>query len=181
MAMRGNEDGLLDLESMALEMPVVEGHPNRRAFRGVLTTVDVASDRPPSGARGHRVMLTAAAMESALASLLGMAVDYTPTLDGHDARRKVGIITSAELRARQGGLGQQLEIAGYLFEKDFPEIVAEIGATGRQLLGMSYEIADVRVVDANAAIWVIREFTFTGAAILRQAKAAYRETSVELS
>jgi len=166
---------------MALEMPEVAGHPNRRRFKGVLTTVDIASDRAPSGARGHRVLLTASATELALPSLLGMAVDYTPELDGHDARRKVGIITTAELSARSRGAGQQLEVAGYLFEKDFPEIVSEIGSKGRMTLGMSYEIADVRVVDAEAAVWVIREFAFTGAAVLKRSRAAYAETWVELN
>ena len=170
---------LIELESMALEMPEVQGHPNRRSFRGILTTVDVASDRAPSGARGHRVLLTGKSVEAALPSLLGMAVDYTPELDGHDARRKVGVITGAELVARKGS-GQQVEVTGHLFEKDFPEIVAEIASKGRAVLGMSYEIADVRVVDANAAIWVIRDFTFTGAAVLKRTKAAYGETWVEL-
>lgn len=170
---------LIELESMALEMPEVQGHPNRRSFRGILTTVDVASDRAPSGARGHRVLLTGKSVEDALPSLLGMAVDYTPELDGHDARRKVGVITGAELVVRKGA-GQQVEVTGHLFEKDFPEIVAEIASKGRAVLGMSYEIADVRVVDANAAIWVIRDFTFTGAAVLKRTKAAYGETWVEL-
>ncbi len=171
--------GELELESMAVELPAVEGHPNRRPFRGVLTSVDVASDRPPSGARGHRVLLTSASVEKALPSLLGMAVDYTPELDGHDARRKVGVITEAELRER-AGRGQALEISGFLYEKDFPEIVAEIERSGRASLGMSYEIAEVRVVDASAAIWVVSEFTFTGAAVLKRNKAAYAETWVEL-
>src|SRR3569832_2666110 len=117
----GSRMELMELESMALEMPVVDGHPNRREFRGELTTVDLPSDRAPSGARGHRVMLTAAAVEAALPSLLGMAIDYTPELDGNDARRKVGIITSAELMPRRSGVGQQLDVEGYLFEKDFPE------------------------------------------------------------
>ena len=38
----------LSLESMAIEMPAVDGHPNRAGFRGVLTIVDVASDKSPS-------------------------------------------------------------------------------------------------------------------------------------
>ena len=42
----------IELESMAIEMPVVAGHPNREAFRGVLTLVDVASDKPPAGREG---------------------------------------------------------------------------------------------------------------------------------
>src|SRR5437588_5502714 len=72
-------------------------HPNRMPFRGVLTILDASSDRPPAGARGHRVVLTRAAAEAALPSLIGMAVDFTAGFDGHDARRKVGIITSAEI------------------------------------------------------------------------------------
>src|SRR5271167_3509299 len=87
----------LQLEAMALAMPAVAGHPNRLAFHGMLTLVGVASQRAPSGARGHRVMLTRRATEKALPSLLGMALDYTPALDAHDARRKIGVITAAEI------------------------------------------------------------------------------------
>ncbi len=176
----------IELESMAIEMPAVEGHPNREAFRGVLTLVDVTSDRAPSGARGHRVVLTRAAAEEALASLLGMALDYSPTLDRHDARRKVGVITRAEI------VGRKLELGGHLFAKDFPEIVAEIGKSGRmrlnagvgaratRSLGMSYEITDARIADSRAQVWTLTHVRFTGAAILRRDKAAYGETWIEL-
>jgi len=179
----------VELESMAIEMPEVEGHPNREPFRGVLTLVDVASDRAPSGARGHRVVLTRAAAEAALPSLLGMALDFAPTLDRHDARRKVGVITRAEI------VGRKLELGGYLFAKDFPEIVREIesangsppakssageGSRAAQRLGMSYEIADAQIADLKASVWTLTQVTFTGAAILRRAKAAYRETWIEL-
>jgi len=68
----------LELEAMAVAMPDVVGHPNRLPFHGVLTLVGVASQRSPHGARGHRVMLTRAATEAALPSLLGMALDYAP-------------------------------------------------------------------------------------------------------
>ena len=44
---------MIELKSMAVAMPEVAGHPNRRAFRGVLTMVDVPSQRAPSGAKGH--------------------------------------------------------------------------------------------------------------------------------
>jgi hypothetical protein len=86
----------LAMRAMAVEFPQVHGHPNRLPFEGVLTLVDVASDKAPSGARGHRVILSRAAAEAALPSLLGMAVDYKSGWDGHDARQKCGIITSAE-------------------------------------------------------------------------------------
>ena len=106
----------LAMHAMAVEFPQVHGHPNRLPFEGVLTLVDVASDRAPTGARGHRVVLTRAAAEAALPSLLGMAVDYKAGWDGHDARQKCGIITSAELD------GRRLTVAGFLFSRDFPEI-----------------------------------------------------------
>ncbi len=121
------------LESMALGMPEVEGHPNRAAFRGVLTVVDVPSQRPPSGSNGRRVVLTRGAAEAALPSLLGMALDYAPTFDRHDVRRKVGVITSAEVA------GHNLEVGGYLYAKDFPEIVEEIGKFRRQRKAPSLE------------------------------------------
>src|SRR2546423_14055586 len=109
------------LESMALEMPVVKGHPNRAGFRGVLTVVDAASQRAPSGSGGRRVLLPKKVAEAALPSLLGMALDYAPSFDRHDVRRKVGVITSAEV------VGTYLEVGGYLYARDFPEIVEEIG------------------------------------------------------
>jgi hypothetical protein len=198
--MTNNKGGRLglELESMAIEMPEVVSHPNRVGFRGVLTFVDVASDAAPSGARGHRVMLKKSATEKALPSLLGMGLDYAPALDRHDARRKVGVITQADIVDRAGaphrsdGLGSPsphglssyassaLSISGYLYARDFPELVREIRAKGPQFLGMSYEIAEAKIDDLFADIWAISEFTFTGAAVLRRDKAAYRETWIEL-
>ncbi len=118
-------------------MPEVAGHPNRRAFRGVLTVVDVASQRAPSGAKGHLVVLTRVAAETALPSLLGMALDYAPTLDRHDVRRKVGVITRAEL------VGRKLELGGYLFARDFPEIVEEIAKSGGRNVVQRFRPTDV--------------------------------------
>jgi hypothetical protein len=175
----------LSLESMAIEMPAVLGHPNRAGFRGVLTVVDAASDKAPSGARGHRVLLTRRAAESAIPSLLGMALDYSPAFDRHDARRKIGVITRAEI------VGRTIEVGGFLYARDFPEIVTEIGRPGqrgtpasaraeRAGLGMSYEIADALVEDIKASVWVLNRVTFTGAAVLRRDKAAYCSTWIEL-
>ena len=270
----------MELESMAVEMPEVEGHPNRAPFRGVLTVVDVASQRAPLGSKGRRVVLTKSAAEAALPSLLGMALDYAPSFDRHDQRRKVGVITSAEIVERN------LEVGGYLYAKDFPEVVEEVARAGRrdgpsgvrrQLsrnafttestrghrgkqspktsrsagrdfgaksaasaghsrarlrgalmgavggireltrtarggsgdvrimemmraetgiptsrkgsetwgtrsgLGMSFEVANVTVMDLRAPVWVLTKVTFTGAAILRRGKAAYEDTWIELA
>ena len=250
---------MIELKSMAVAMPQVMGHPNRTAFSGVLTMVDVPSERAPSGAKGHRVVLTRDAAEAALPSLLGMALDYSPSLDRHDVRRKVGVITRADI------VGRNLELGGYLFARDFPEIVEEIGKTrsdsdqrsaaslrtrllqagvihaavnssesmswreGRRLraslraaagrvlsltaairrtrgtratqaqeldstiraetcatagpsgLGLSYEVTGVVIADTRALVWTLKKVTFTGAAILRRDKAAYRDTWIELS
>jgi hypothetical protein len=166
----------MQLHAMAVEFPVVHGHPNRLPFEGILTLVDVPSDRAPSGARGHRVILTRAAAEAALPSLLGMAVDYKAGWDGHDARQKCGIITAAQVD------GTRLTVAGYLFARDFPEMEKKIHAGGESeaSMGMSYELADAHVADMRAQVWMLTQATFTGAAILLRDKAAYRATSFRL-
>jgi hypothetical protein len=248
---------MIELKSMAVAMPEVAGHPNRAAFTGVLTMVDVPSQRSPDGAKGHLVVLTKSAAEAALSSLLGMALDYSPGWDRHDARRKVGVITRAEI------VGRNLELGGYLFAKDFPEIVSEIAksrpgkykpadsvrarlvnagvihlaasqavsaswregcqlraslqaaagrihslaagtlrranmlkhsgeagltiraeasiAAGPGGLGLSYEVTAVEIADKSAQVWKLLKVTFTGAAILRKDKAAYRDTWIELA
>jgi len=250
---------MIELKSMAVVMPEVAGHPNRAGFSGVLTMVDVPSQRAPDGAKGHLVVLTKRAAEAGLASLLGMALDYSPGLDRHDVRRKVGVITRAEI------VGRNVEVGGHLFARDFPEIVEEIAksrpggdrkpidsfrtrlvragvihaavsplesgswregyrlraslraaakrilsltsamkrtpggklaqaedsgptiraetclAAGPSGLGLSYEVADVEIADTRARVWTLSRVTFTGAAILRRDKAAYRDTWIELS
>src|SRR5580700_5428801 len=130
---------MIELKSMAVTMPEVVGHPNRAGFSGVLTVVDIPSQRAPSGAKGHLVVLTRMAAEAALASLLGMALDYSPGLDRHDVRRKVGVITRAEI------VGRNLEVGGYLFARDFPEIVQEIGKSQRSGRSSSIECSATRV------------------------------------
>jgi hypothetical protein len=163
------------LEALAVALPEVAGHPNRVPFEGVLTLVDEPSNRPPSGARGHRVILTREAALAALPSLMGMAVDYAPGWDGHDARRKCGIITRADVEANR------LRVSGYLFGKDFPEVEDRMRSGKAGMMGMSYEIADAHVEDMNAEIWKLTRATFTGAAILLREKAAYRNTSFQLA
>lgn len=164
----------MQLEAMAVEFPAVNGHPNRLAFEGVLTLVDVASDKAPAGARGHRVVLTREAAENALPSLLGMAVDFKAGWDGHDARQKCGIFTAADIE------GQRLRVSGHLFARDFPELEKQFSKGGAESLGMSYELADAHVEDIRAQVWRLTRATFTGAAILLREKAAYRGTSCRL-
>jgi hypothetical protein len=163
------------LRAMAVTLPEVPEHPNRAPFAGVLTVVDEPSTRPPAGARGHRVVLTHAAALAALPSLLGMGVDYTPEWDGHDARRKCGVITEADI------VGRQLHVSGYLYAKDFPEVTRQLRQSAPGSMGMSYELANAQVEDMHAEVWKLTRATFTGAAVLLREKAAYRDTHFALS
>jgi len=140
-----------------------------------LTVMNAASDKAPAGARGHRVMLTREAAEKALPSLLGMAVDYRPGWDGHDAQRKIGLLTEANL------VGRRLVVSGYIYARDFPEVAKMILAQAPDAMGMSYELADARVEDMRAEVWKLTRVTFTGAAILLRDKAAYKDTSFRMA
>jgi hypothetical protein len=104
-----------------------------------------------------------------------MAVDYRPGWDGHDARRKIGLLTEATV------VGNRLVVRGYLYARDFPDVAQAIQAQARETLGMSYELADARVEDMRAEIWKLTQVTFTGAAILLREKAAYRNTSFRMA
>lgn len=154
--------------------PEVAGHCNRLPFEGCLTLVDVASDKAPSGARGHRVIMTRAAAEAALPSLLGMAVNFKDTWDGHDVRRKCGIITSAWLH------GNRLMVRGFLFARDFPEVETRAAQQDEAPLGMSYNLDLTHVMDFRETVWTLTRVQFTGAAILLREKAAYRATSFRI-
>lgn len=149
-------------------------HPNRLAFEGVLTLVGVASEKAPSGARGHRVILAQGGAEDALPSLIGMAVDYKCGWGGHDPRQKVGVIDAAEI------VGRELRISGYIFARDFPEIAIDLDHERTPPMGMSYELADAHVVNMRADVWTVNLMTFTGAAILLREHAAYKRTSFHI-
>ena len=174
----------LQLEAMAVAMPDVAGHPNRLPFRGVLTLVGVASQRSPSGARGHRVMLTRAATETALPSLLGMALDYAPSLDAHDAQRKIGIITEANIvampQSKTPTSTGQLAVSGFLFAHDFPEVVDEIRVSNLKHAGHVVRNRQCHGAEPAGADLDGNQFTFTGAAVLRRDKAAYPQTWIQI-
>lgn len=150
-------------------------HPNKARFEGILTYVDVPSCKPPSGSRGHNVILTKVAAETAMNSLIGMALGYkSGSWDSHDARNKVGIITDAWFDANK------LMISGFIFAKDFPDVITKLRDTKGNPMGLSYELDSAHVTDMNKKVWELNRCTFTGAAILYRSKAAYSRTSFEL-
>lgn len=164
----------MQLEAMALNIANDDDHPNKMPFSGILVRLDQPSDAPPGGAGGRRIVLTAKAAEQALASLLGMAVDYTPSFDGHDTQAKIGLITSARIE------GNAIHIEGFVYAADFPAVATHIRKE-KSALGFSFEAQRIFVADPSADPLVITECVFTGAAILEKDKAAYRTTSLAAS
>jgi hypothetical protein len=73
--------------------------------------------------------------------------------------------------------GNAILIEGFIYAADFPEVAAEIKAS-QDALGFSYEARNLYTNDPDANPCVITDCVFTGAAILRKDKAAYRTTSI---
>ena len=144
-------------------------HPNKAPFIGILTKLDAASDKVPSGARGHKVILTKKSAEESLSTLIGMGISVSDDLQKHNASSKIGIIDAAEIQ------GNEIVVSGYIFCRDSPDAILAIRANAEDL-GMSYEIADARVEDMRTDVWSLSRITFTGAAILLRDKAAYKTT-----
>jgi hypothetical protein len=143
-------------------------HPNRREFSGVLTLLETPSDRPPQGSRRHPVVISRLAAERSLETLLLMGVS-----EGH-YQAKCGVITSVRID------GDELCVAGHLFERDCPEIVKQLAASSEDF-GLSYEITECFVEDIRSRVWRILDCFFTGVAIVPKKKAAYQGTNITLS
>lgn len=162
------------INAMSIEMPAVDGHPNRMPFSGILTRLDEASDNAPHGSSGKLVYLPKDVAERALPSLLGMAVDFEEGFEGHDPQAKIGVITAATID------GNALHIEGFIYASDFPKEAAAI-QIDKDKLGFSFEMKRVQVETMDADPLVITDCVFTGAAILRKDRAAYTTTSLAAS
>jgi hypothetical protein len=161
----------LRIDAMSLNLPAVAGHINRMPFSGCLTRIGEPSDQAPSGSGGKRILLTHAATEAALPSLLGMGVNLTAGFHGHDISHKVGVISEASIA------GNALNIAGFIYCNDHPEDAKAIQANKADL-GFSFEAGGLTVETMDADPLTIKALTFTGASILLRTEAAYRMTSL---
>ena len=166
---------LKSVKMMCMSLDISQDeHPNKMPFSGVLTKLDEPSDVAPNGSNGKRIMVTSAAARAALGTLLGMAVDFTSSFDGHDPQAKIGIITSANV------VGNDLVIEGFVYAADFPD-TADLIKKLKDDLGFSFEAQRLTVEDMSAEVLTINELVFTGAAILLKDKAAYQTTSLAAS
>jgi len=109
------------LEAMAVKIPHVDGHPTGCRSRGIDGGECGQRQGSGRGARTPRYADPRGGGEGA-ALAIGMAVDYRPGWDGHDARRKIGLLTEADIA------GQRLVVRGYLYARDFPEVAGAIHA-----------------------------------------------------
>ena len=162
---------LSSLSAMSLTVPTTEDHPNKMEFSGVLTKVDQASDLAPHGSYGKKVLIPKAVAETALPTLLGMGIDLTSDMKGHDRKKKIGVITAANVD------GSDVRISGFFYANDFPKEVTMIQANKGDL-GFSFEAERILVADLESDPLRIESLIFTGAAILRKHSAAYHSTSI---
>ena len=162
---------LSSLSAMSLTVPTTEDHPNKMEFSGVLTKVDQASDLAPHGSYGKKVLIPKAVAEKALPTLLGMGIDLTTDMKGHDRKKKIGVITAANVD------GTDVRISGFFYANDFPKEVTMIQAN-KELLGFSFEAERILVADLESDPLRIESLIFTGAAVLKKNSAAYHETSI---
>jgi hypothetical protein len=159
------------MDDASSDSSLIQSHPNRLSFSGTLVRLGRPSDSPPHGSDGHLIMVPKPVAARALQSLVGMAVNYQTDLEGHNPRHKVGVITSAWID------GDAVKVKGVIWKKDFPE-AEKLIHRHQGMLGMSMELGDVYVADADADVWRLEKFHFTGASILFKDSAAYESTSL---
>lgn len=149
-----------------------KAHPNKTPFSGVLLRVDVASDKPPHGANGHRIYVPKAVAQKRLGSLIGMALNFASDLNGHSVQHKVGVITGARI------VGDAVKVNGFIWSKDFPTAVNQLRSSS---MGMSMELSEVYVSAKSDQIWNLEDFHFSGATALKRDAAAYHNTTLNAS
>lgn len=150
-------------------------HPNKVPFSGVLCRLDEPTDNPPCNSWGmaKQIVIPTKVAVKAMASLNGMGINVAEEFDGHNRKKKIGVMAAS---AVQGGDSRDLGVQGHLFGKDFPDDVQFI-KDNKAILGMSYE-AEIEFENPWAAVLVAKDVTFTGATIMRKDLAACTKTSV---
>lgn len=149
-------------------------HPNKAPFSGTLFYVDRPSENAPSGTGGKRLLVPRDVAENALPTLIGMGVNTSYWLDDHEVTNKIGVIEEAWID------GDAVKVAGYLFAKDFPDMVNEI-REWKEDIGMSMETTETVLEDTEWQGITVAKATsivFTGAAILYKWAAAYTTTAI---
>jgi len=136
-------------------------------------------------AKGSHFILPRDAVERNLRQLKNMPIHVNATLTGHadnengeDKFNPIGVIIGQRLVEGKDGVSGR--ILGGLWEANHPEVVDKI-SKNKMELGSSMELKFSKeglVQRGEEDIFVINDFTFTGAAILAKEKCAFPKTQL---
>lgn len=168
------------LNFSGLKFEEVNSHVNKMPFSGICMFVDKPSDAVPYGS-DKPVVFSKEDVEKALNTFVGMGVDcryddwISPeyALTGHDDRFKIGVVESAEI-TEDGVL-----IKGFLWCRDFYDVCYMI-KNAKDSLGFSIEVA-VTSAREDDEFFYVKDFSYTGVAILYKDLAAFKGTSLAAS
>ena len=155
-------------------------HINKMNFSGVCLPIGTPSNGIPIGADKPVVFSPEAVLKS-IDTFAGMGVDCVydewnypcEALTGHDHRFKIGVVESA------GIIGNGVNITGHLWQRDFPDVCFMI-KNAKDSLGFSVEVK-VNDMEEDENYWYVKDFTFTGVAILYKNLAAFKDTQLAAS
>ena len=139
-------------------------------FSGVLLIADKPSTKPPSGARGHRILVTKGTLRKSIKSLIGAPLWASSCLSKHDRiSNRVGTIHEATLDE------DFLIISGEIDRSDdrFLSIQAS-----QETLGLSFDALDCTVKDMRERVWVLDSVNLIGATVLYRRKASFRKDTI---
>lgn len=170
----------LKLGFSGLSFADAEGHINKMPFSGNCMFVDKPSDATPCGS-DKPCMFPSEVVEKALPTYIGMGVDVVyaddwysnpaSALTGHDDRFKIGIVESASI------VEDAVNIDGILWQRDFYDVCYMI-KNAKDSLGFSIEVC-VNDMEETDEYFIIKDFTFTGVAILYKNLAAFQNTALQ--
>lgn len=174
-----NKDVLLKFSSFSFE-DIQEEHINKMPFSGNCLPIGTPSDGIPYGA-DKPIIFYPEAITKALDTFKGMGVDCVydnwsypyEALTGHDNRFKIGVVESANIN------GNSVNITGHLWKKDFSDVCFMI-KNAKDSLGFSVEVK-VNDMEEDENYWYIKDFVFTGVAILYKNLAAFKDTQLAAS
>lgn len=152
-------------------------HINKMPYSGICLLADTPSDGTPCGA-DKPVAFSKEAIEKALDTFVGMGVNCVYweygcpeyALTGHDTRFKIGVVDEATLV--DGGV----HIKGNLWKNDFNDVCFQI-KNAKDSLGFSVEVC-VNDMEETSDFYLVKDFTFTGVAILYKNLAAFKNTQL---
>lgn len=147
-------------------------HHNRGHFQGILTFVDVPSDRTPHGTDSHRLLIPDDVAVDALDTLYGMPVNYSANFDRHNRRQKAGVITRAWLD------DDKVMIQGFLYKDDLGDVWKRLQDESH-MFGFSFDSARTQY-QKDGDIYIVNSIEFTGATLMLARHAAYQNTRIFL-